>query len=99
MADKRSAAFPNVPTLKEKGIDLAIGTWRAIGAPAGTPDEAVKVLHDAFAKGMNEKAFVDFMNGRGLTIRYLSTKDVTDFVARERPFYEALATEVAKTKQ
>jgi tripartite-type tricarboxylate transporter receptor subunit TctC len=99
MADKRNAAFPDVPTLKEKGIDLAIGTWRAIGAPASTPDDAVTVLHDAFANGMKEKSFIDFMNTRGLTIRYMSTKELTEFVARERPFYEALATEVAKTKQ
>ena len=99
MSDKRNAKFPDVPTLKEKGIDLSIGTWRAIGAPARTSDEAVKVLHDAFAKGMQEQSFIDFMNTRGLTIRYMSTKELTDFVARERPFYEALATEVAKTKQ
>jgi tripartite-type tricarboxylate transporter receptor subunit TctC len=98
MADKRSAKFPDVPTLKEKGIDLSIGTWRAIGVPAATPDAAVKTLHDAFAKGMQEKSFVDFMNQRGLTIRYMNTKEITDFVARERPFYEALATEVNKTK-
>jgi tripartite-type tricarboxylate transporter receptor subunit TctC len=99
MGDKRSDSFPDVPTLKEKGIDLSIGTWRAIGAPAGTSDEAVKVLHDGFAKGMKEKSFIDFMNTRGLTIHYLPTKELTEFVARERPFYEALATEVAKTKQ
>jgi hypothetical protein len=41
MSDKRSAILPDVPTLKEKGIDLSIGTWRAIGAPAGTPDDTV----------------------------------------------------------
>ena len=99
MADKRSAAFPDVPTLKEKGIDLSIGTWRAVGAPASTSDEAVKTLHDAFALGMKEKSFIDFMNQRGLTIRYMSTADLSDFVNRERPFYEALATEVAKTRQ
>lgn len=99
MSDQRSAAFPDIPTLKEKGIDLSIGTWRAIGAPATTSDAAVKVLHDAFAAGMKEKSFIDFMNQRGLTIRYMSTKDLTDFVNRERPFYEALATEVAKTRQ
>jgi tripartite-type tricarboxylate transporter receptor subunit TctC len=98
MADKRSAKFPDVPTLKEKGIDLSIGTWRAIGVPAATPDAAVKTLHDAFAKGMQEKSFIDFMNQRGLTIRYMNTKEITDFVARERPFYETLATEVNKTK-
>lgn len=99
MSDKRNAKFPDVPTLKEKGIDLSIGTWRAIGAPAATPDEAVKMLHDAFAKGMQEKSFTDFMNTRGLTIRYMPTKELTEFVARERPFYEALAAEIKKTKQ
>ncbi|MCA0240829.1 MAG: tripartite tricarboxylate transporter substrate binding protein [Proteobacteria bacterium] len=99
MADKRSAMFPDVPTLKEKGIDLSIGTWRAVGAPASTSDAAVKTLQDAFAAGMKEKAFIDFMNTRGLTIRYLSTADLTDFVNRERPFYEALAEEVAKTRK
>jgi tripartite-type tricarboxylate transporter receptor subunit TctC len=97
MSDKRSAILPDVPTLKEKGIDLSIGTWRAIGAPAGTPDAAVKFLADGFAKGMKEKSFIDFMNARGLTIRYMDTKELTDFVAKERPFYEALATEIKAT--
>ncbi len=97
MSDKRSAILPDVPTLKEKGIDLSIGTWRAIGAPAGIPEEAVKYLHDGFAKGMQEKSFIEFMNGRGLTIRYMGTKELTDFVAHEKPQYEALATEIKAT--
>jgi len=59
----------------------------------------VKVLHDAFAKGMREPSFVDFMNGRGLTIRYMSTKELTDFAAVERPRFEALAEDVKKTQQ
>ena len=57
----------------------------------------MRVLHDAFAKGVKEKSFVDFMNGRGLTIRYMNTKELTDFVARERPIYEALAAEVKRS--
>jgi tripartite-type tricarboxylate transporter receptor subunit TctC len=97
MSDKRVAVLPNVPTLKEKGIDLSIGTWRAIGAPAGVSDAAVKYLHDGFAKGMKEKSFIDFMNERGLTIRYMDTKTLVDFVAHERPQYEALAAEVKAT--
>jgi tripartite-type tricarboxylate transporter receptor subunit TctC len=97
MSDKRHPKFPDAPTLKEKGIDLSIGTWRAIGAPAGTPDEAVEMLHDAFAKGMKEPSFIDFMASRGLTIRYMDTKEIAAFAAHERPVYEALAAEVKKT--
>jgi tripartite-type tricarboxylate transporter receptor subunit TctC len=98
MADRRSAKFPEVPTLKEKGIDLSIGTWRAVGAPAGTPDAAVQYLHDAFAKGMQEKSFIDFMNQRGLTIRYMPTKEIAEFASSNRPMFEALATEANKSK-
>lgn len=98
MADQRHPAFPDVPTLKEKGIDLSIGTWRAVGVPASTPDAAVKLLHDAFAQGMQEKSFIEFMNTRGLTIRYMNTQDLAAYVARTRPELEALAAEVAKTK-
>ncbi|QHJ00444.1 tripartite tricarboxylate transporter substrate binding protein [Xylophilus rhododendri] len=97
MADKRSAILPDVPTLKEKGIDLSIGTWRAIGGPAGMSDEVVKQLHDGFAKGMQEKSFTDFMSSRGLTIRYMNTQEVSAFVAKERPQFEALAAEIKKT--
>ncbi|MDB5859379.1 MAG: transporter substrate-binding protein [Ramlibacter sp.] len=97
MSDKRSPILPDVPTLKEKGIDLSIGTWRAIGAPAGTSDEAVKVLHDGLAQGMQEKSFIEFMNARGLTIRYLPTRELNEFVAHERPQYEALAREIKAT--
>jgi hypothetical protein len=35
----------------------------------------------------------------GLTIRYMNTKELSEFVARVRPEFEALATEVAKRKQ
>lgn len=99
MSNDRSPILPGVPTLKEKGIDLAIGTWRAIGGPASMSDEAVRFLHDAFAKGVQDKTFIDFMVGRGLTIRYMNTKDLVDFVARERPYYEALATRIKKTSK
>jgi tripartite-type tricarboxylate transporter receptor subunit TctC len=99
MADKRNDAFPNVPTLKERGIDLSMGTWRGIAVPAATPDSTVKVLHDGFAQGMQEKAFIEFMKTRGLTIHYMNTKDFTDFAARQRPVFEALATEVSKVKE
>ncbi|HEY4065754.1 MAG TPA: tripartite tricarboxylate transporter substrate binding protein [Burkholderiaceae bacterium] len=99
MSDKRNESFPNVPTLKERGIDLSMGTWRGIAVPAATPDASVKILHDGFAQAMQDKAFVEFMKTRGLTIHYMNTKDFTDFAARQRPVFEALATEVNKVKE
>jgi len=37
MVAERDPKFPDVPTLKEMGIDWSCGVWRGIAAPAGTP--------------------------------------------------------------
>jgi putative tricarboxylic transport membrane protein len=51
IADKRLAAMPDVPTVKEQiGVEVTGGMWRGIVAPAGIPDDARKVLSDAFLK-------------------------------------------------
>lgn len=54
-SEQRSPELPDVPTLKELGFTEPIATsWTAILAPAGTPERVVKILHDAYAKAMNE---------------------------------------------
>jgi tripartite-type tricarboxylate transporter receptor subunit TctC len=44
--DRRLAALPNVPTLKEQGIPLRFATWAGLFAPAGTPREIVARLSE-----------------------------------------------------
>lgn len=71
-SETRAKALPDVPTMKEQGIDLVLGTWRGLAVPKGTPAPVVKILHDAFKKGMEDKAFVDYMDKAGLGLGYLS---------------------------
>lgn len=66
MSDERIESMPDVPTLKEKGIDLSIGTWRGLAVPSETPDEIANILTEAFTNGAKEQAFVDFMKEAGL---------------------------------
>jgi tripartite-type tricarboxylate transporter receptor subunit TctC len=49
---QRSAALPDVPTIADAGglTGYAIGSWQGAFAPAGTPPEIVKRLHDEIAK-------------------------------------------------
>lgn len=42
---KRLEMMPDVPTLKEVGIDVDASNWWALLAPAGTPDAIVEQLH------------------------------------------------------
>ena len=46
MGAERSAAFPNVPTLREAGFpNMVVETWYGMFAPAGTPPDIVAKLN------------------------------------------------------
>ena len=80
MADKRDPKFPDVPTLKEMGINWSCGAWRGIAAPKGTSSQVVAVLEKALAKVNKSDDFIKFMNNRGYGLYWLDS----------RPFAKAL---------
>jgi tripartite-type tricarboxylate transporter receptor subunit TctC len=47
---KRAELMPDVPTMKEAGIDVEVTVWYAVLAPAATPKEIVGTLANAIAK-------------------------------------------------
>ncbi len=50
----RSAALPDVPTMKESGYSgLEFASWFGVVAPSKTPDEAIKFLSTEVVKAMN----------------------------------------------
>jgi tripartite-type tricarboxylate transporter receptor subunit TctC len=50
---ERSPLIPDVPTLKESGIDLTLIGWNGFYAPAGTPDDIVAKLNAAGGKALS----------------------------------------------
>lgn len=61
MADQRQSGFDKVPTLKERGTDLSVGTWRGLGVSKGTPRELVEQLKSVAQKVMSEPAMKEAM--------------------------------------
>jgi tripartite-type tricarboxylate transporter receptor subunit TctC len=51
-SEQRLQAYPNVPTLKEQGVDLVVNFWTGLLAPAGTPAAIVRRLQDETARIM-----------------------------------------------
>ena len=49
-APDRLKDLPDVPTLKEQGVDLVAAQFRGIAGPKGLPPEIVKILEDGFKK-------------------------------------------------
>jgi hypothetical protein len=47
-SEARNATYPDVPTAKELGVDIQIGSFILLAAPAGTPDDIVQKLEKDF---------------------------------------------------
>ncbi len=60
MTAERISFLPNVPTMKEQGIDASYTQVRGFGAYKGFPDYAQKFWQDAFAKLIKTQEFTDY---------------------------------------
>lgn len=79
MSDERMGAFPNVPTLKEQGVDWTMAAWRSFVGPKGLPKEVVDVLVPAFKRVIESKEFIEGMNKRGFPIVYKDTPALVEW--------------------
>ncbi len=98
MAEKRDPAFPNVPTLKELGLDWSIGTWRGIALPKGTSPDIVAVYEKAIGKIVKSKEFVAFMNQGPFGILYKGSADFSKFLAEQDELMGSLMKEIGTIK-
>ncbi len=90
MADDRLPAFPQVPTLKEQGVNWSAGTWRGFAVPAGTPDDVVRVLYTAMSKIVATEEFKSFMATNGFGIRIRGPQEFGEFMAAQDRAWNAV---------
>jgi tripartite-type tricarboxylate transporter receptor subunit TctC len=81
--EKRVSVWPDVPTLTELGYGIVSTSPYGIGAPAATPPAIVKVLHDAFKKGLEDPIHLKTLEKYNQPVWYQSSEDYTKF-AREQ---------------
>lgn len=69
--EKRVRRFPDVPTLREVGIDMVQTSPWGLAAPKGTPPEAIRRLHDGFRQAMAQKPFQDALANYDMEQQYM----------------------------
>jgi tripartite-type tricarboxylate transporter receptor subunit TctC len=63
--------MPNVPTLKELGVNVVFDVNRGIMVPKGTPPEVIARLGSACAASAKEPDFSKAMRLQGTDVRYM----------------------------
>lgn len=82
-ADERLPEYPDVPTVKEGGYDLAFANWLGMFVPAGTPEEIRAQLGDALEATLETPSIVEALEKMKLTISHMNGEDLTKFAQAE----------------
>lgn len=78
--EERLDALPDVPTLKEHGLDLTSGSWRGLVAPAGTPRDIVEKLAAAVEQTVADADFQQRAEDMRLGLEYMNADDYLAFL-------------------
>ena len=79
----RTKNWPNVPTLRDIGIDMVSNSPFGIAGPKGMDAKVVKVLHDAFKKGLEEPSYAAAMAQLDQELFYLGSEDYRKFAMQQ----------------
>ena len=79
----RTKNWPDVPTLRDIGIDMVSNSPFGIAGPRGMEARTVKILHDAFKKGLEEPAYAATMAKLDQELFYLSSEDYQKFALQQ----------------
>jgi tripartite-type tricarboxylate transporter receptor subunit TctC len=99
MADKRSATFPNIPTLKEAtGSSWQMAAWRGIAAPKGLPANIAQSYGAVLKKIYDSKDYQDFMSSRGFGVIWADAAGFEKFMAKSNDDLGAVMKAVGLAK-
>ena len=80
---ERAKRFPDVPTLRESGIDLVSASPYGLAGPKGMSPEVVRVLHDAFREALFDPAHIAILERFDMAPFHLGPDEYAAFARRQ----------------
>ena len=86
-SDTPNPAFPDVPIAKDIGVDLQIGSFIVLAAPAGTPEDIIAKLAQTYRDAHQSEEFQSWLETVGVTSSWLGTEEVTEWATSTQDEY------------
>jgi len=96
---KRADALPDVPTMKELGVDVDYGVWHGVFVAAKTPPEVVKVIRDAVRVAVADPDFTGALQKISAAVAYLDLPEFQKFVADETRAMAAVVKKIGRVEE
>jgi tripartite-type tricarboxylate transporter receptor subunit TctC len=81
VGDARLPQFPDVPTVKEQGVDLAVRKFRGLAGPKGTPSAVIAAWEAAIPKLLADPAYRKIYTRNSLEPGFLAHREYVPFMS------------------
>lgn len=92
-------ALAQVPTWREQGIDVEMGTWRSVIAPGGLAAPQIAFWDDVFSKMTKQDEWRAALEKNYLTDNYLPSAQTRKFFDAEYGKYKSILADLGMAKQ
>jgi len=79
ISPERNPALPDIPTMREQGLNMVVGSWQGLFLPKGTPQPVVNKLFKVGVEMMKDPLVIKRLGDSGISI--VTSKSPSDFVA------------------
>jgi tripartite-type tricarboxylate transporter receptor subunit TctC len=83
LTQSRDPAWPEVPTARELGFEVALDAWRGIAVPHGTPRQVITALESAIRRTVESSEFLRGSENLGVRPAFLPAEEFSALVAKE----------------
>src|ERR671923_3069259 len=97
--EKRHPEMPNIPTLKELGVNVVYDVNRGIVVPKGTPADIIAKLASACASAAKEPEFAAAMKKQGTDVRYMDRAAYGTWLKKNDELNRKLAKDLGLLKR
>lgn len=79
ISPERNPAYPEIPTMREQGLNMTVGSWQGLFLPKGTPQPVVNKMYKVGVEMMKDPGVTKRLGESGITI--VTSKSPAEFVA------------------
>ena len=97
--EKRHPEMPNIPTLKELGVNVVYDVNRGIMVPKGTAPDIIAKAESSCAAAAKEPEFAQAMKLQGTDVRYLNRADYAKWLKQNDDLNRNLAKDLGLLKR
>lgn len=90
VGSKRNFLLPDLPTLKEQGIDFESGSWLGVAAPAGTSKALLDRIHKEISIALKQPEVVESFRAQGMEISDKGPADFAAFLRKETALWKPI---------